>query len=137
MAIVMVMNRLGVITIKVAFAIIAALTASKKMVDLKKILGQREILGHNKFWVWKNVWSEKFAGPIKILVQKNLGPKNFGAKRFWFQKNGGPKKYFGPKEILGPKKCCIRKQFLVRIEFMGPKNFGVEKILDPKILGAK
>ena len=36
-----------------------------------------------KFWIKKKIWGSKiFLGPVELLVQKILGPKKIGSKKF-------------------------------------------------------
>ena len=70
---------------------------------IKKIFGPKVIL----FLVQNNFWSKIFLGRNKVLVQINVGPKNFfGENKFFGEKKFLVKKNFAQKIEINEKKFC-------------------------------
>ena len=49
-------------------------------------MGSEKNLGLKNFWSEKKFGQDFCLGPIKLLVQKCLGPENFGSEEVWSTK---------------------------------------------------
>ena len=76
--------------------------------------------------VKKKFWSEKNVGPKKNVVEKKI----FGLNKIWRKKLPG--KFFGSKKILSEKKFYFKNIFLSENFFVGHKKNEVQrKVLGP------
>ena len=79
---------------------------SEKFFGLKKNYGAEEILGPQKFLVFKllvqwNFGFQKFLGPNISCIQKNVGSKTNFLSEKMIEKNMWSEKNFGSEKILG------------------------------------
>ena len=89
-----------------------------------KSLSPNKILGPNKFWAQKKFYYWKKFGSKKFWVQKDCGPKRFGAKIF-FEEILAQNKIWGQEKILGLKFFWLTK-------IVGKKCLPQKKILSGK-----